>query len=144
MTALAQTVHGLARVRAGEWLLALAWAVGLFAALGTLTALWDNPLFIRMTPVGPPDYLILAAEAGLLGLFVSLRTPACPIKGAAFGGVLGFQGFACSICNKLLLLAFGSGALLQWYDPYRYWIGLAGIAVLWLVVSLRLRARAGG
>ncbi len=27
--------------------------LALFAALGTVTAVWPNPFFIRMTPVGP-------------------------------------------------------------------------------------------
>ncbi len=95
-----------------------------------------------MTPVTAVDYAILAAEALLVGMFLSLRRAPCPVKGAAFGGILGFQGFACSICNKILLLLFGGQALLTWYEPYRYWVGAVGIALLLWVVAARLRALA--
>lgn len=113
-----------------EALAALVWSVGVFLLLGTLTALWENPFFIRMTPVIWADPLILTAEAVLLGLYLGLRAPACSIKGASLGGVLGFLGFGCSICNKILLVLFGSGFLLTYFEPVRHWVGLAGIAVL--------------
>lgn len=142
MTAIAQTFRGFGRVTPGEWAWSAAWAMGIFLALGTLTALWDNPFFIRMTPITSVDHAILAAEAGLLGLFLGIRKESCPIKGATLGGVLGFQGFACTICNKVLLLAFGPVALLTWYEPYRYWVGGLGIAVLLWIVGARLKAQA--
>ena len=141
MTAIAQTFRGFSRLTPGEWAWSAAWAMGIFVALGTLTALWNNPFFIRMTPISTVDYAILAAEAGLLGLFLGIRKESCPIKGATLGGVLGFQGFACTICNKVLVLAFGPVALLTWYEPYRYWVGGLGIAVLVFIVAMRLKAQ---
>lgn len=142
MTAIATTLRGFGYITPGEWVRSAVWALGIFFVLGTLTALWDNPLFIRMTPITAVDFAILAAEAGLVGLFLGIRKAACPIKGVAFGGILGFQGFACTICNKVLLLAFGPAALLTWYEPYRYWVGAVGIALLVLIVAWRLKAQA--
>lgn len=142
MTAIALTFRGFGRVTPREWAWSAAWATGIFLGLGTLTALWVNPFFIRMTPIIGLDYVILAAEAGLLGLFLGIRKASCPIKGATLGGVLGFQGFACTICNKVLMLAFGPVALLTWYEPYRYWVGGLGIALLLFIVASRLKAQA--
>lgn len=136
------TLRGFGRITPGEWRLSAVWGAGFFGVLGTLTALWDNPVFIRMTPVTGVDYLILTLEAGLLGLFMGIRKPACPLKGATLAGLLGFQGFACSICNKILLLAFGGNALLIWYEPYRYWVGAVGILLLLWIVASRLSALA--
>ena len=43
-----------------EWLSNLIVASVAFLLLGTITALWDNPFFIRMTEVNGWDYIILS------------------------------------------------------------------------------------
>lgn len=130
------------RVTPREWAFSAAYTAAIFVVLGTLTALWQNPFFIRMTPVGPWDYVILGLEAPLLGLYLGVRVAACGIKRATLGGVLGFLGFGCSICNKLLMLIFGAGFLLTYFEPVRYPIGALGVAVIGFALYKKLSLRA--
>jgi hypothetical protein len=75
-----------------------------FLLLGTVSALWDNPLFFRMTPAGDFEIFVLLAMSVLLGAYVAIRRPFCSLKMAGGGGLLGFIGIACPVCNKVLLL----------------------------------------
>jgi hypothetical protein len=113
----------------GLCLISLIIATIVFVMMGTLTALWNNPYFIRMTPVTGWDYVILSLESMLIGLFIGIRRPRCATKKAGIGGVFGFLGFGCSICNKLLLLLFGSSFLLTYFEPIRYYVGAVGILI---------------
>lgn len=112
-----------------------------FVAVGTLTALWQNPLFTRMTPTAGYEYALLAAQSLLGGLYFGVRTPACALKAAGSGGVLGFLGVACPVCNKLLLAAFGSGLLLSYFEPVRLYVGLLGTVILFWAVGQKLALR---
>jgi len=105
-----------------------------FAALGTVTALWDNPVFIRMTPVQGFEIPMLALLALLSGAFITVRRPVCAAKRATGAGVLGFLGVACPVCNKILLLIFGGELLMTYYEPVRLYLTLLSIALMaWLV-----------
>ncbi len=106
-----------------------------FLLLGTVSALWDNPLFIRMTPAGDFEIVVLFAMSVLLGAYVAIRRPFCSLKMAGSGGLLGFIGIACPVCNKVLLLLFGGELLLTYFEPVRIYIALAGT----LVVAAALR-----
>ena len=106
-----------------------------FVVLGTVSALWENPLFIRMTPVGGFEIAFLAALSVLLGVYVAIRRPACSVKLAGSGGVLGFLGVACPGCNKVLLLLFGGELLLTYYEPVRIYVAALGVAVAALAVG---------
>ncbi len=55
----------------------LAVALGSFVALGTVAALWENPLFIRMTPAGDIEVVLLGLLSVLLGTYVAIRRPFC-------------------------------------------------------------------
>lgn len=101
-----------------------------FAFLGTVTALWPNPFFIRMTPAAGFETAILAAQSLLTGLYLGVRRPACSPGWAGAGGVLGVLGVACPVCNKVLLLTFGAGLLLEYFEPVRIYVGLAGLAMI--------------
>ena len=46
-----------------ERLSALIIASAAFLLLGTITAIWNNPFFIRMTEVSGWDYIILSFES---------------------------------------------------------------------------------
>ncbi len=127
-----------------EWMLSAGITVAAFLGLGTLTALWANPWFIRMTPVSALDFVILGLEAPLLGLFIGIRSAACGIGQASVGGVLGFLGFGCSICNQVLMLVFGASVLLTYFEPVRYLVGLVGLGVLALALYRKLAVRALG
>jgi hypothetical protein len=88
-------------------LMGLAVALASFVALGTVAALWDNPFFVRMTPVSGFETALLGMMSVLLGAYAAIRRPLCSIGGASAGGILGFIGIACPVCNKILLLLFG-------------------------------------
>ena len=119
----------LKEISLNEQFISLIIAAMVFVMMGTLTALWNNPYFIRMTPVTGWDYVILSLESMLIGLFFGIRRPRCATKKAGIGGVFGFLGFGCSICNKLLLLLFGSSFLLTYFEPIRYYVGAVGILI---------------
>ena len=90
----------LRQISLNEWLSPLIIATAAFLLLGAMTALWSNPYFMRMTEVSGWDYLIISFESLLIGLFFGIQAPHCATKKAGIGGVLGFVGFGCSICNK--------------------------------------------
>ena len=116
-------------------------AVLSFAALGTAAALWDNPLFFRMMPAGSAEVPLLAALSLLLGLYVAIRRPFCSFKSAGAGGILGFIGVACPVCNKVLLLLFGGELLLTYFEPIRVYVAAAGVLILGIVIVREWRQR---
>jgi hypothetical protein len=116
------------------WLKGGAVAAIAFAALGTVSALWSNPLFIRMTPAGGWEVALLALLSMLFGVYVAVRRPACADRAAGTGGVLGFIGVACPVCNKVLLMLFGSELLLTYFEPIRLYVAAGGAALLLFAV----------
>ncbi len=113
-------------------------AGGAFVLIGTVTALWQNPFFTRMTPTSGYEYWLLTAESILLGLYFSIPKAVASGTCSTVGGVLGFLGIACPVCNKLLLLLFGSGLLLSYFEPIRLYVGIVGILLLAFAVQRRL------
>ncbi|TBN46780.1 hypothetical protein EYF88_15975 [Paracoccus sediminis] len=105
-------------------------ALAVFAVVGTVSAVWTNPLFVRMTPVGAWEALAAGVMAVLAGATAALWVPQCRARGARSGGVVGFLGIACPTCNKLLMFLFGGPVLLAWFDPVRPYLALAGIVVM--------------
>ena len=114
-------------------------AVAMFAVLGTVSALWSNPIFIRMTPAGWVETATLATTTILGGIYVAVRRPACSVRLAGSGGVLGFLGVACPTCNKILMLAFGGPALMAYFEPVRIYVALAGALMLAIAVVREIR-----
>ena len=121
-----------------EWFISLSITVATFLLFGTVTALWSNPFFIRMTEVSDLDYVILGFETILIGLFFGIRAQKCAVKKTGFGGIFGFLGFGCSLCNKLLLLLFGSSFLLTYFEPIRYYVGVTGILIFSFAIFQKL------
>lgn len=134
-----------------RWAMGAATAILAFAALGTVSALWENPLFVRMTAAGGWEIGLLAALSALLGLYVVIRRPTCSNSTAGAGGLIGFLGVACPVCNKVLLLAFGSELLLTYFEPIRPYVAAAGVAIVsvavlheWWRLGLQARFSAAG
>lgn len=105
-------------------------AAGSFVALGTVAALWSNPLFVRMTPSGAEEIVLLIALSVLLGVYVAIRRPHCSARSAGAGGVAGFLGIACPTCNKVLMLLLGGEFLLTYFEPVRLYLTAAGVLIL--------------
>ena len=112
-------------------------AVGSFVALGTVTALWPNPFFIRMTPAGSFEVALLAVQSILLGVYLVIPVAACAAKLAGVGAVANFLGVACPICNKLLVFLFGAQALLTYLEPARIYLAAAGALITGIAVIFR-------
>ena len=85
--------------------------LAVFATLGTVTAVWINPFFVRMTPVGPWELGATTLTAILAGVIIGLWVPQCRLRTSGAGGVASFLGIACPTCNKVLMLIFGGPAL---------------------------------
>ena len=109
-----------------------------YGVFGTVSALWHNPLFIRMTPTSGFETGLLAVQSALLGLYFGIRRSSCALPKAGVGGILGFLGVACPVCNKLLMLLFGSQLLLTYFEPVRLYVGIAGILLTGLALAQKL------
>ncbi len=116
-------------------------ATAMFAGLGTLAALWENPLFMRMTPTGGFEVTLLLLQSALAGLYVGLPRNGCGKRTAGTGGVIGFLGIACPVCNKILVMLFGSALLLEYYEPMRLYLALGGVVLLTVAVWLKWSRR---
>ncbi len=67
-----RAVFSLFRLR--SWVIAAVGAVATLVLIGIPTAIFDNPFFIRMTPVRPQDYIIWIMTGLLAGLIVGTYT----------------------------------------------------------------------
>lgn len=114
-------------------------AVVMFVALGSVTALWVNPFFVRMTPAGGWEISLLALLSFLSGFYVMICRTSCSNKKISAGGVLGFFGVACPVCNQILLLIFGSELLLSYYEPVRIYIAIFGVLIAFWALSIEWR-----
>lgn len=126
------------RLLKGALIAFLAFVVG-----GTITALWPNPLFVRMTPSGPVEIALLAAGAILLGVFTVVRRPVCSVRTAGAGSLMNFLGVACPVCNKLLVLALGAPFLMTYYEPWRLYFAAVGVVLLAISIAREIAAGRG-
>ncbi len=107
-------------------------AVGVFLLFGTVTGLLSNPVYVRMVPRTPADYLFLVATSAFAGAFVYQRSLAEKPVGDRFaaGSVVGgFLAFGCPICNAVLLALFSSSALMTYFDPLRPLLGAVSVVL---------------
>src|SRR6056297_1164498 len=107
-------------------------SLGSFVLFGVVTGLVPNPIYVRMVPSRPVDYLFLVLTAGLLGVYVAQRPPVedrSDDRLATLGTVGGFLAFGCPICNAFLLALFSSSALMTYLDPLRPVLGVLSIAL---------------
>lgn len=118
-------------------------AIGLFFAFGILTDLIPNPWFTRMIGKNSLDYVFLISSSSIVGAYIGVhfykKNAAKKCNAATYSGGIGsFLAFGCPICNKLLVLLFGTAALMAYLEPYRPILGfgsvaLAGGALYWRV-----------
>lgn len=113
-------------------------AAAMFVVLGTLAALWPNPLFMRMTPTGGFELALLLLQSVLAGVYGGLPQSPCGKRTAGAGAIIGFLGIACPVCNKVLVLLIGSALLLEYFEPVRLYVALAGAALLAAAVWVKL------
>ncbi|APW98401.1 hypothetical protein CHINAEXTREME_11675 [Halobiforma lacisalsi AJ5] len=139
---------------------AMAWGtatgVGVFLLFGLVTGLIPNPLYVRMVPRTPTDYLFLTLTALLAGIYIAQRVAtevvSTELEGddgsetgdtsgedrLAFGGLVGgFLAVGCPICNVVLLTLFSSSALMTYFDPLRPLLGAVSVALLAGLIYLR-------
>ncbi len=107
-----------------------------FLGLGIVTDLIPNRFFLRMVPPNPVDYLFLTLTSVLLGTYISFHmhlkrraSTACTLT-AGTGGVGGFLGFGCALCDKLLVLLLGVAGVLTFIEPYKPLFGTIGVLML--------------
>ena len=107
-------------------------SVGAFLLFGGVTGLIPNPVYVRMVPRTPLDYLFLTLTALLLGVYAAQRVPTGERHDgvAAVGTVGGFLAFGCPICNAFLLALFSSSALMTYFDPLRPYLGVVATVLL--------------
>ncbi|RBI58370.1 hypothetical protein DMJ13_27190 [halophilic archaeon] len=106
-------------------------AVGSFLLFGVITGLLPNPIYVRMVPRTPLDYLFLVATSVFAGAFVYQQSIVAEPLGdrfAAGGLVGGFLAFGCPICNAVLLALFSSSALMTYFEPLRPLLGAVSVA----------------
>jgi len=129
-----------------------AWAVTtLTAAIGLVviglpTAIYDNPFFVRMTPVRTQDYVIWILSSVLMGLIVGCYFVARSTSGDGkilSGGLLSVLAVGCPTCNKLVVLLVGTSGALTFFAPIQLYIGVASVLLLGGTVFLRTKALAG-
>jgi hypothetical protein len=135
------------------WSLSALYTAGSALLLGIPTRLIPTPLFSRMVPTSPQDYVIWIVSALLLGPLLALMTlyplpsrKAAQGKGSllgsgrALGGaLLSFFSVGCPVCNKVVVLLLGMGGAMTLFNPLRPFLGLASIALLSITLFLRLR-----
>ncbi len=128
---------------------AIGWGIaagsGVFALFGLVTGLIPNPLYVRMVPRTPVDYLFLTLTALLASVYTAQRVatdvPQSGLEGEdgdtssedrwAVGGLVGgFLAVGCPICNVFLLALFSSSALMTYFDPLRPLLGVVSVALL--------------
>ena len=135
------------------WSLSALYTAGSALLLGVPTRLVPNPLFSRIVPTGPQDYVIWIVSTLLLGPLLALMTlypmpsqKTAPGKrsiagtGRAFGGaLLSFFSVGCPVCNKVVVLLLGLGGTMTIFNPLRPFLGLASIVLLGVTLFLRVR-----
>ena len=124
------------------WLAAAGAGLVTLLAIGLVTAIIESPLFIRMTPVRPQDYVVWLASGLLVGLIAGTFVgPAAARHGgkAISGGALSLLAVACPICNKLVVLVLGVSGALTAFGPAQLYLGALSVALLAWTFRLRVR-----
>ncbi|MDQ3301913.1 MAG: hypothetical protein M3518_00985, partial [Actinomycetota bacterium] len=124
-------------------------AVALWTILsGVPTDIVDTPLFVRMTPVVWWDYPFWVTGAVLVGLLAATYVPTARaerLDGAQGekllgGGLLSVFAVGCPVCNKLVVLALGTGGTMTYFAPLQPVLGFVSVGLLLYALRARLSA----
>ena len=110
--------------------------------LGIVTGLWENPIFTRKIEVTVWDYVIFIPYTILLALYFGMKRQVCKLHKSKVAIVLGFFGFACPTCNAILIMLFGSSALVAYFEPIRPLIGMIGVVIMVYAVYQKYQLKA--
>jgi hypothetical protein len=133
-----------------RYLAAFVGGTGWLVLSGIPTDIIDTPLFVRMTPVRWWDYPFWVTAAVLIGLLAatyvadpSRDEPAGSQGGKAVGGgLLTVFAVGCPVCNKLVVLALGTGGAMTYFAPIQPVMGFLSVGLL--VYALRERLAGEG
>lgn len=123
----------------------LAAAIGL-VIIGLPTAIYENPFFVRMTPVRAQDYVIWVMSSVLIGLIAGSYFAGESKAGEGkivSGGVLSVLAVGCPICNKPVVLLLGTSGALTFFAPIQLYLGGASVLLLGWTLFLRAKALTG-
>ena len=125
-------------------IIGLLFATGFYLLFGIITALIPNTWFTRMIPANNLDNIFLITNSLLLGTYLGLyywkkeKKKLCNITSTS-GGIAGFFAFSCPICNKILVIIFGTTALMNYLEPIRPILGIISILLLLLGIYLLIK-----
>jgi hypothetical protein len=125
------------------WLIAFLAGVGTLFAIGTVSAIFANPYFTRMTPVRAQDFPIWIATGVLVGLIAgtfATRSVGGHTGKVLAGGLFADLAVGCPVCNKVVVLLLGTSGALTFFEPLQLWIGLGSLGLLAWTLLLRARA----
>ncbi|HEX5597696.1 MAG TPA: hypothetical protein VFX61_17015 [Micromonosporaceae bacterium] len=133
-----------------RWVVAVLTAAVTAVVIAVPTDLIDTPLFSRDVPVTPwawPALLVAAVLSGLL-LATYVAEPGrnrdaadsrVESRTGAVGGLLSLLAVGCPVCNKIVLLALGTGGAMTWFAPAQPALAVVSIALLGWALWRRLR-----
>lgn len=114
-------------------------------AIGIPTDVIPNPIFTRMLPVRPQDYVFLIVTALLGGLLAAsyalpqANTCSTQQGKTTLGGFLSFFAIGCPTCNKIVVLLLGAGGAVRIFEPIQPLLAVASMALLAVAVWVRWR-----
>ena len=108
----------------------------IFLIFGIPTDTIPNRFYARMIPATTLDVFFLVAVSLMLGTYIGLlfylkqRKKKQKNAAAYTGAFAGFLAIACPICICLLVLIFGTAALMTYLQPSRPYLGILSIALI--------------
>lgn len=133
--------------RARHWLWATFWAVAVGAAIGVVTDLIPNPVFVRMIEAPWWSYPVWIASSVLSGLLIVtyMADPNSDQRQStgrrtSVGTVLSFLAVGCPTCNKLVVIALGTQGAVTWFEPIQPVLAIGSLALLGYALRARLRS----
>lgn len=118
---------------------------GLIALMTAIpTAVIDNPLFTRMTPVSSAQYFFWVGTSLLGGLLLATYVSGPEIDlaggGGVGGGLLGYLAVGCPICNKVIVGLLGVTGAMDYFAPIQPALGALGLTTLAAALAYRIRS----